>query len=95
MTKNTVEQTRQSINFMKSEQIGTQGNVAGKFKQIDSILIAVIAVLTLGFITLLITVCGLAFTYMHDSQNMYQQSRDSTNIQNEKIDALIESAQNK
>lgn len=65
------------------------GDVAGKFEQIDKIFVAIIAVLVVGFITLLITVCGLAFAYIHDSQDIYKQSRDALNAQNDKIDVLI------
>lgn len=88
VTKKNIEQTVQTVAFDPAESSNVSGNVEGKFRQIHQIMIALIVVLALGFITLLVTVAGLAFAYMHDSQDMYKQARDQIEIQNQKIDDL-------
>jgi Na+(H+)/acetate symporter ActP len=67
-----------------------KGTVTGKLAEISGVVWAVIVVLALGFITLLITVAGLVITYQHDSQDVYQQARDATDTQNDKIEDLLE-----
>lgn len=66
-----------------------QGTVERGFKDMRNVIIAVIVVLVVAFVSLIITVQGLVITYQHDSQDVYTQSRDATNTQNDKIDELI------
>lgn len=57
--------------------------------RLTQLMFALVVVVIIGFIALLITVAGLAFSYIHDSQDVYRQSRDATNAQNDKIDTLM------
>jgi ribosomal protein S1 len=71
-----------------------QGTVDSKLTQMGKVIWAVISVLVLGFITLLVTVAGLVITYQHDSQDVYQQSRNATNAQNDKIEEVTKQISN-
>ena len=69
-----------NLNF--SESIKT------RFKDINYVLVTIIAVLVIATISFLLTVWGLVITYQKDSSAAYNEYRNEVRLQNEKIDAL-------
>lgn len=65
-------------------------SIEGKLKNHDFIMWGVIAVIALGFISLLLTTLGLVNTYLRDNQDTYKEYRDDLQKQNDKTDELIQ-----
>ncbi|HYH74948.1 MAG TPA: hypothetical protein VD735_03225 [Candidatus Saccharimonadales bacterium] len=57
-----------------------------KVQELNTLMAAVVLVTFLGFITLLVTVCGLVITYQNDNKESYQEYTQQLELQNKNIE---------
>lgn len=97
-----VRRSRNNIPFMTNTNNPSDvANLVNKddlkrtIDRFDYILIAVIGVIVMGFITLLVTVCGLVIDNHRFKAETYQNLINKIDNQNTKIENLIQKESNK
>jgi uncharacterized membrane protein len=70
-----------------SQNLNSSGLVQ-RVEQLNTLMIAVVLVTFLGFVTLLVTVCGLVIAYQHDSAGSYNSLRDEIKRQGDALDKI-------
>lgn len=88
MAKITAQTLHQQLVLTEQNTETWKGQFSGKLSEMTNVMWAVILVLVVGFVTLLVAVCGLVITYQKDNSAVYASFIEQSKARDDKMDNI-------